>query len=89
MQQPEGFHEGGSNRVFRLQKSLYGLKQLARQWNIKLHGVLSGIGYKRIKADRSVHIYSNSDVCIFVPIYIDDITFASKSTSCQELTKVR
>ena len=81
MQQPESFHEGGSNKVFRLQKSLYGLKQSARQWNIKLHDVLSGMGYKRIEADRSVYIYSNGDVHIFVPIYIDDITFASKSTS--------
>jgi len=39
------------------------------------------MGYKRIEADRSVYIYSNGDVRIFVPIYIDDITFASKSTS--------
>ena len=81
MQQPEGFHEGGPNKVFRLRKSLYGLKQSARQWNIKLHGVLSKMGYKRIEADRSVYIYSNGSVRIFVPIYIDDITFASKSTS--------
>ena len=81
MKQPGGFHEGGSNKVFKFRKSLYGLKQSARQWNIKLHGVLSGMGYKRIEADRSVYIYSNGDVRIFVPIYIDDITFASKSTS--------
>jgi len=81
MQQPEGFHEGASNKVFKLRKSFYGLKQSARQWNIKLHGVLSGMGYKRIEADRSVYIYSNGDVRIFVLIYIDDITFASKSTS--------
>jgi len=39
------------------------------------------MGYKRIEADRSVYIYSNGNVRIFVPIYIDDITFASKSTS--------
>jgi hypothetical protein len=37
MRQPEGFHEGGPNKVCRLRKSLYGLKQSARQWNIKLH----------------------------------------------------
>jgi len=57
MQQPEGFHEGGSNKVFKLRTSLYGLKQSARQWNIKLHGVLSGMGYKQIEADRSVYIH--------------------------------
>ncbi|RXW13926.1 hypothetical protein EST38_g11930 [Candolleomyces aberdarensis] len=40
MCQPEGFHEGGPNIVCRLKKSLYGLKQAARQWNKKLHSVL-------------------------------------------------
>ncbi len=35
-------------------------------------------GFKRVEADRSVYIYSDGHVRIFVPIYIDDITFACK-----------
>ena len=77
MLQPEGFHEGGPNKVCRLRKSLYGLKQSAHQWNIKLHAALTEMGFKRIESDRSVYIYSNDAVKIFVPVYIDDITFAS------------
>jgi len=79
MKQPEGFHIGGPNMVCRLKKSLYGLKQSACQWNKKLDSVLTGMGFKCIESDRSVYIYSNDEVKIFVPIYIDDITFASKS----------
>lgn len=79
MKQPEGFHQGGPNMVLKLKKSLYGLKQAARQWNIKLHAALSEMGFKRIESDRSVYIYSDGVVKIIVPIYIDDITFASKS----------
>ena len=45
----------------------------------KLHSVLTELGFKRIESDRSVYIYSNGEVCIIVPIYIDDITLASKS----------
>jgi hypothetical protein len=58
MRQPEGFHEGGPNKVCRLRKSLYGLKQSARQWNIKLHTALTQMGFKRVEADWSVYIYS-------------------------------
>ncbi len=79
MKQPEGFHIGSPTKVCRLRKSLYGLKQSARQWNKKLHSVLTELGFKRIESDRSVYIYSNGEVRIIVPIYIDDITLASKS----------
>ena len=47
-----------------------------RQWNIKLHSALTEMGFKRVEADRSVYIYSDGHARIFVPIYIDDITFA-------------
>ena len=78
MKQPEGFHIGGPNKVCRLRESLYGLKQSARQWNKKLHSVLTELGFKQIESDRSVYIQSNGEVCIIVPIYIDDIRLASK-----------
>jgi hypothetical protein len=48
MKQPEGFHIGSSTKVCRLCKSLYGLKQSARQWNKKLHSVLTELGFKHI-----------------------------------------
>jgi len=79
MKHPEGFHIGGPNKVCRLRKSLYGLKQSAQQWNKTLHSVLNELGFKRIESDRSVYIYSNGEVRIIVPIYIDDITPALKS----------
>ena len=81
MLQPEGFHQGGPNKVLKLLRPLYGLKQAARQWNIKLHAALTEMGFKRIESDRSVYIYSNGVVKIIVPIYIDDITFASKDNA--------
>ena len=46
MKQPEGFEVGGSEYVCKLLKAIYGLKQAARQWNLKLHSVLIEMGYK-------------------------------------------
>ena len=46
MHQAEGFHTGSPNQVYHLHKSLYGLKQAARQWNKKLHDALASMGFK-------------------------------------------
>ncbi|KAJ3555950.1 hypothetical protein NP233_g12089 [Leucocoprinus birnbaumii] len=54
MKQPEGYHQGGPNVVCILHKSLYGLKQSARQWNKKLHSVLDSLGFKRLQSDASL-----------------------------------
>jgi len=86
MRQPEGFVQDGQNKVLRLKKSLYSLKQSARQWNKKLHKVLMDMGFTRLESDRSIYIYVKGDVKIIVPIYIDDITFASKSKSAIDET---
>jgi hypothetical protein len=49
--QAEEFHKGSSNQVYRLRKSLYGLKQAARQWNKKLHDALTTMGFKQLESD--------------------------------------
>src|SRR5258708_18566720 len=79
MTQPEGFKELGSEYVCRLNKSIYGLKQAARLWNEKLHAALLDMGFTRIQSDPSLYIYQKDDVKIIMPVFVDDITLASKS----------
>ena len=55
MIQPEGF-EDGMNRVARLLRSLYGLKQAARVWNKLLHRKLVAVGYLQHISDSAVYI---------------------------------
>ena len=81
MKQPEGFHSMGPEYVCRLLKSNYGLRQAARLWNEKLHAALLDMGFVRILSDPSLYVYQRDDIRIIMPVFVDDITLASKSQS--------
>lgn len=77
MHQPEGFHDGPSGSVCALDKAIYGLKQAARQWNLKLHAAMLSMGFTRLKSDSSIYLFVRDKVRIIMPVYVDDITFVS------------
>ena len=72
MNQPEGYHEGDLDAI-------YGLKQAPREWNMKMHATLKTMGFRRLESDQGLYIYSNGQVRIIMPIWVDDITLASNS----------
>jgi hypothetical protein len=79
MQQPDGFAERDSSWVARLLKGLYGLKQGGREWFRRLEEVLVELGFARIHSDSSVFIWEKDGVKAIVPVFMDNITLASKS----------
>ena len=54
MEMPEGFRKPGENKVCKLLKSLYGLKQASRQWNLKLSNALIAAGFSQSGYDYSL-----------------------------------
>ena len=85
MKQPEGYEQGGPNHVCKLNKSLYGLKQSARLWSEKLAGAMAQMGFKRLYSDASIYIYARDGIKVIVPIFVDDITLASKSQKALDM----
>lgn len=61
MQQPTGL-VNGTERVCKLNKAIYGLKQAGRAWNIKLDSVLKTFGLRKSKFDPCVYMYMNDDL---------------------------
>ena len=78
MKQPEGFEEKSPEWVWRLRKSLYGLKQAGRCWHEKLHEVLTKLGFDRLVCEHSVWVYLRDGVRVIIPVFVDDITIAFK-----------
>jgi hypothetical protein len=79
MQQPEGFMERDPSWVAHLLKGLYSLKQGGREWFKRLEEVLLELGFHRIRSDASVFVWEKDGVKVIVPVFVDDITLASKS----------
>lgn len=60
-------------KVCRLKKSLYGLKQASRQWNLELTRFLKDLGFTQSKQDYSMFTRSHEDKFLAALVYVDDI----------------
>lgn len=85
MFQPDGF-SNGTELVCHLKKSLYGLKQASRVWNIKLNDAFIEFGLNRSKIDPCVYFKIDGKCMLFVAVYVDDIMiFSNDSTMKNQL----
>lgn len=69
MKQPVGY-EDGTSKVCLLRKSLYGLKQASRNWNVKFTQFLESYKLKSSTADPCV--FTGTERRIILGIFIDD-----------------
>ena len=82
MRQPKGFIDSvHPNHACLLNKSIYGLKQSPRQWNIKFDKCMRfSLGFKRSKFDTCLYFKGvNKSPVLYVLLYVDDILLISKS----------
>jgi hypothetical protein len=79
MRQPEGFDNCNGTWVAHLLKGLYGLKQGGCKWFKRLEEVLSQLGFSCIRPDSSIFIWANNNMHVICPVFVNNITFASKS----------
>jgi transposase InsO family protein len=80
MAQPLGYVQHGPKYVCKLNKSIYGLKQSSRLWGEKLCAAMLELGFKKAYSDPSLYIFDRDNIRVIVPVFVDDITLASKST---------
>ncbi|XP_035541476.1 uncharacterized mitochondrial protein AtMg00810-like [Juglans regia] len=77
MRLPPGHPSSSLNKVCRLQKSIYGLKQALRQGNPKLSSSLIEFGFVQSKADYTLYTKTTTTSFIALLVYVDDIILMS------------
>jgi len=72
-----------ANRVLRLLKAIYGLKQAAHRWYQKLREMFISLGYKQSEVDQAVFYKLLPQVkqLIVIAVHVDNCTIAA-STVC-------
>lgn len=83
MEQPEGFEqtESGENLVYKLKKSLYGLKQSGRNWYKLLNDYLEQNDFERNLSDHCVYRKDIGHETLLVIIWVDDLIIAASNTN--------
>ncbi|CAA7038223.1 unnamed protein product [Microthlaspi erraticum] len=72
--QPEGFEvKGSENKVYKLHKALYGLRQAPRAWNNKLNQILMELKFVKCSKEPSVYRKAIGDSLLLIAVYVDDL----------------
>ena len=74
VQQPPGFiATGHEEKVLKLNKALYGLRQAPRTWNVKLDRSLHDLGFDRCVSEYGMYTKGTAASRVVVGVYVDDL----------------
>ncbi|GJR88537.1 putative ribonuclease H-like domain-containing protein [Tanacetum coccineum] len=88
--QPPGFEDPQfPDKVYKVEKALYGLHQAPRAWYETLSTYLLENGYRRGTIDKTLFIKKDKGDILLVQVYVDDIIFGStKKSLCVEFEQM-
>lgn len=87
---PEGFEGDRKTHIFKIERSLYGLKQSGRQYNKRLDEHLRSKGYTPLKCDPCVYIHrdATSSIDSYVACWVDDLFIFGSKPATDQVKKV-
>lgn len=88
MSQPEYFQSDDSpEKVLRLKKAIYGLKQAGREWHKKIDHVLKEMGFKPCISEPCLYTKNKKGNYNLITVYVDDILIVS--TKMEDLKAIK
>ncbi|KAL4323733.1 hypothetical protein GQ457_11G029180 [Hibiscus cannabinus] len=74
MTQPKGFVTPENvGKVCKLQRSIYGLKQASRSWNLRFNEAIQEFGFIRNEDETCVYKKFSGSIVSFLILYVDDV----------------
>ena len=74
MEQSKGFtYSDGDHRIYKLHRSIYGLKQASRSWNLWFDRCIKSYGFVRNGEEPCIYKWVNGSVIVFLVLFVDDV----------------
>ncbi|KAL5798657.1 hypothetical protein ACOSQ2_003477 [Xanthoceras sorbifolium] len=87
MEGPPGLENAYGDKVCKLKKSLYGLKQSPRAWFERFTRAVKGFGYTQCQADHTLFVHHATGVITILIVYVDDMIMTGNSE--EEIHKLK
>jgi hypothetical protein len=88
MVQPKGFADPkDADKVCKLQRSIYGLKQASRSWNLRFDEVIKGFGFVQTNGESCIYKKVSGSSVAFLILYVDDILLIGNDIELLESVK--
>ena len=89
MDQPEGFISHGQElKVCKLMRSIYGLKQASRSWNIRFDEAIKSFGFSQNMDEPCVYKKVSGSTILFLVLYVDDILLIGNDVAAMSSAKI-
>ena len=88
MTQPDGFVDPkNAGKICKLRKSIYGLKQASRSWNLYFDEVVKGFGFIKNEEEPCVYRKASGSLLVFLFLYADNILLIGNNIQMLETVK--
>ena len=88
MIQPEVFVDPtNARKICKLRKSIYGLNQASRSWNLCFDEVAKGFGFIKNEKEPCVYKKASGSALMFLVLYVDDILLIGNDIPMLEVVK--
>jgi hypothetical protein len=85
IEQPLGYHKGGSDQVYKLKKALYGLKQAPRAWYSKIESYFNSEKFDKCPHEPTLFVkHGDGGKILIVSLYVDDLIYTGNNASMIE-----